>query len=305
MMNQSTHTRVSTSILIALLWLTFSPFAHAEDRLETLRHQLDTGTPAERANAARRLSEMGEKAQPAVFNLREALRASEIPVRIAAAEALGAIGPASPDNENALLFALVDQDGAVRQAAYAALHRLDINISVDVLNAIETVYGNDAWEGFIALRELVDLGPNVRGTIHAVIAALDAHFTLTRRYAAWTLGDWWEHAVIAVPALDKALDDPARNVRIAAAKALGEIARRDPDAMMVLVRAVDDDNWMVRNMAISMLGYLGPKAEPAALYIVPHLDDENEVIRYSAELALDDIIPDADKRATLLSLQDQ
>ena len=82
---------------------------------------------------------------------------------------------------------------------------------------------------------------------------------------------WWgatglvalgEAAAPAAEALLEAIEDPAPNVRIAAAEALCNIGRVD-DAMPVLIAGLKHDTPFIRLRAINVLDRLGPRARPA------------------------------------------
>jgi len=69
-------------------------------------------------------------------------------------------------------------------------------------------------------------------------------------------------AAPASEALEKAIEDPAPNVRIAAAEALCNLGRVD-DAIPVLIAGLKHETPFIRLRAINVLDRLGPRARPA------------------------------------------
>lgn len=87
-----------------------------------------------------------------------------------------------------------------------------------------------------------------------------------------------------LPALDAALSDPERDVRLAATLALG---RSRLDARPGLLRALDDPNARVRRAALATLGRHGAPPER----LVPFLDDPTLPTSTTAREALRDLGP--------------
>jgi HEAT repeat protein len=98
----------------------------------------------------------------------------------------------------------------------------------------------------------------------------------------------------AVPALAKALSDPAPEVRDLAAIALGSIGSRASPAVPELARALNDPVDYVRAPAADALGSIGPKASAAVQPLTAKLmtTDQGFVLA-SVAYALGDIGPAA------------
>lgn len=84
-----------------------------------------------------------------------------------------------------------------------------------------------------------------------------------RTTAATSLGMLGRRAVPAVPALVKALSDPSKNVRRAAARSLGKI--KSPDAVDPLIASLRDrDKYVARTAALALRNIGTEKAVRAA-----------------------------------------
>lgn len=241
--------------------------------LASVTRALDARDVAVRAAAAWAVGKTGRRAASLVLRLARAVVEDDAPrVRVAAARALGAIGPGAAAARPSLLKALADMRAAVRWAAADALYR--IGLTADAAPAlVEALRSEDAYvrafatyslgelggaAGEVAAAALAEtvrseggagrsgaaaalakMGGGARQAVPALIEELKNEREARRWRAARTLGRIGPEAAPAVPGLVVALRDPDVSVRLAAARALGRIGSRD--AIAGLVGAVKSD----------------------------------------------------------------
>jgi HEAT repeat protein len=110
---------------------------------------------------------------------------------------------------------------------------------------------------------------------------------VSRREAAIALGTI--HDDSAILALARALHDPVKEVRAAAAAGLASAGR---PAISALTEALADGNWVVRYRAAEALGFIRDERSVAAL--IRALEDRRDHVRYMAAKGLGRL---GDKRA--------
>jgi uncharacterized sulfatase len=120
--------------------------------------------------------------------------------------------------------------------------------------------------------ELVAEGPAARGKLTDLLA--DSH-SAVRYWAATGLTALGPRARTAADSLQPLLDDPAPNVRLAAAEALCGLGRGQ-DALAVLIKGLQHPDPRVRLHAAIALVAVGPKARPAAAEMKKVLGDDSE-----------------------------
>ena len=98
--------------------------------------------------------------------------------------------------------------------------------------------------------------------IPKLLALMKADDPAVRWWGAVGLVALGEKAAPATDALAKAIEDPAPNVRIAAADALCNLDRTD-QAMPVLIAGLQHDSPFIRLRAINVLDRIGDRAKPA------------------------------------------
>lgn len=97
-------------------------------------------------------------------------------------------------------------------------------------------------------------------------------------------------AAPAGPALVKALNDPQRFVRWAAARALGKVGAVEPKtAIPALIQMLSDDDVDLRAAAAATLAVYGPAARTAAPALLGALASEDTALRVAALRALEQI----------------
>jgi HEAT repeat protein len=171
---------------------------------------------AVQAEAMRALARYGAQARAATPALFAALDSAREPVRLEAARALWAAGPA-PEDAPRLGALLAHDDPYVVAFAEESLYRLDAP-ALPVLDAA-----------------LAHATPEVR------------------KRAARLLARFGPGARASVPALARLLADDDRGVRRLAARALGSIGADARDATAVLAAASRDSDPQVRNAAAEAL----------------------------------------------------
>ena len=228
---------ICRAIAIATLLLAV---CRADPSATTRVRDLRSGSPSVRANAARCLGRIGDKA--AVPALIEALRDSGSAVRREAAKALGFLKDARAVAP--LVAALRDTDTNVRlYAAYALGEIKDPGAAPTLLKALDdpewAVRDQAAW----ALRELHD--PSLAAPLAAALRRKDADAA----HIVWVLRHLGAgHAITAFSGL---LDDPSPRVRLLAVGALRDLGGKA--AIEPLIAAVGDADARVRFLALEAL----------------------------------------------------
>jgi HEAT repeat protein len=179
-----------------------------------LESQLVSGTPAERAAAARSLAEMGPQAAPAVGSLSKALQDSDADVRKQAAHALGRIGPMSLSAVPAMKGGLADSDRSVRLSTAYALVAIDPTDKATLPVLGEAARGGDP-RACIALGQM---GPAAEDAIPDLVIAASNSRALVRAKAVAALRNVGSTDRRAVGALERARQDPSDEVRAAASR---------------------------------------------------------------------------------------
>ncbi len=191
--------------------------------------------------------------------------------RVAAVEALGAVGDAAA--WPVLLDALRDKNWYVRVAAAEALRKASIPTVAGLFEALSE------WDWDVraaAARALKQIGDTA---VPGLLEALRSKEWSVRRGAAEALREIGDPA--AVPGLVDSLRDEDSLVRRAAAEALGWI--RDTAAVPGLLRVLRDEDWRVRRAAARALWQIGT---PAVKGLVDALHDPTTDVRSSAAEAL-------------------
>ena len=251
-----------------------------------------------RWEAARDLAEMGPKAAPAVPALAKMLndrsggyvqRADVLHyevVCVEAAEALANVGPEVRQAVPALTEAIRPKD---RRSDFMinALHALaaagpDAEPAVPVL--IEVLNRGEGSVAAGAAFALGEIGRAARPAVPTLVTALqESEDPDIRAEAAGTLGlvcakDGEAHVI---DPLTTALEDPAPDVRLAAAWSLIRLGRSEP-TLPVLRSLVEHEDAFMRRKTLRQLGKLGKKAAPVLPIVRAALDDENLRVRHAA-----------------------
>jgi len=150
-------------------------------------------------------------------------------VREDMALALSKYGPAAESAVPALVKSLDDASARVRMTAATALSIIDGSQNAAVIPVLKDVITNgNARDRHWAAVYVHEIQPKNTDIIPVFIGSLTNEETGIRISAAYSLLQYGSDAKVAVPALQKALDDADANVRNAARDALGTI---DPKAL--------------------------------------------------------------------------
>lgn len=255
--------------------LTFDPAALDPEAAQLLP-RLASPDAAVRRIALLALSDLEDETvlPPIVATLRDDAAPE---VRAEAAHVLGAWE--RDDVVEALCFALLDADAAVRDAAALSLSQLK-----DVRSGPILVHWSGHGEPFVraavlrALREL-----RYAGAREPALAALHAPEAAVRLEAVSVLG-WLKDRSALGPLTALVTCDSHAEVRRAATGALGLASAADAQTVDALLSALRDDAWQVREAAATTLGKLA--AANACNALLAALDDAYWQVRLQAVRAL-------------------
>lgn len=233
-------------------------------------------------------------------DLRAQLRSTNVPTRIAAAVAVGKIGPGAADAMPELLDALKSADWKLRGTAARAIGAIGVAAGQPGIEALATALRDRDWG--VAEPVVEALARMGEGAVPVLVAALSDDAVPVRWGAARALERIGPPARAAVPALGEALGDPVMQVRWAAARALLAFGPAAAPATGRLVNALGDDAWVVRWSAARALGTsaAGEYLDDAVTALSAALADRDSRVCEAAAFALEDIGPVA--RAALPAL---
>ena len=224
--------------------------AHAVPALVDAHRDENEGRPgAVVTGAVQALGWIGAGAHEAVPTLVDALSEYEDEqMRKCAASALGSIGPTAVP---ALVAALRDEDGWLREGAAWALRLIGAGAHEAVPALAAALGAKDVRVSNAAVSALAWIGP---AAVPALTAALRDEWLRMRGNAAWALGWIGPGAHEAGPALTAALRDEHGGLRACVAQALGRIGPGAAEAVPELerLREVDPDQD-VRRLAAEAL----------------------------------------------------
>jgi HEAT repeat protein len=241
--------------------------------------------------AAAAIAHLGASAKTAVPALVDALRSTEIatggpaghrmepttiedgPIRLAAAVALGEIGPEARGAVAGLTGALSDDDPRVRGEAAAALGK----IGPDAARTVEPLARLAAEECDESVAELAFWALTKIGeaSVSALMGIARTGHTSARERAISAVAEIGRGADSAIPDLIGSLADPEASIRMAAAHALGTISigPGTPTVVPALIDAVEDPDPDVRGAAVDSLGIMRASADRAIPVLVGALND--------------------------------
>ncbi len=206
-----------------------------------------------RVTAAENLRSFSGIPPEAVDDLAQAAGDEKLRVRLAAAEALGTLGPKAAPAVPALLKAL---------AAYSPTDKLDLDeFAFAVLNAVAAV-GEPA--------------------VPAVTKSLTDPNPVMRFLGAYMLGEIGPPAKAAAAALEKLLADEIGLIVAEAARALVAVTGSTEKVAGLIEGALKSDDPENRGAAVVCVGRMGPAGKPFADTALTLLDDPNAQVRASA-----------------------
>ncbi|MDE0184082.1 MAG: HEAT repeat domain-containing protein [Candidatus Poribacteria bacterium] len=233
-----------------------------------------------RYHAARTLSNMGYKANPAAIALVPLLNDEYDKVRIAAASALGGMrSQPVPDiviniKKQALERSIQTDDAMLDRAAETAIPDL-MKMIGDESNSIRAA----------AVRALGTLGG--AAAVPALTVALKDRDDNVRTIAAITLGEIGFPANAAVPTLINKLKKglyETEGIRVSVVQGLGGIGT--PAAVSGLIEALNDPSGFVRRMSITELARIGEPVDDIILLLMKTLADTDADVRVEGSQAL-------------------
>src|SRR5262245_61803438 len=247
---------------------------------------LDSKDPKDQAEVPEKLKQGGAAAVPV---LGELTRSDSVTVRQQAAALLGRIGLEAGPAAGQLVPLLSDPDPHVRAVAARALGEIRPDDPAVVAALVGRLDTDDRAD---VIRPLSQFKSAARGAVPQLCQIMATHPDEGVRWeAARTLGKIGPHAKSAVPALVKAMMDPAAKVREHAAEALGDIGPEAAVAVPDLVAVLDDPDGGVRRDAVRSLGQMGKAAAAALPAVEKCLADPEPKVREAAEVALRRIDP--------------
>jgi HEAT repeat protein len=262
----------------------------------------------------------------AVPGLTASLTDTQVKVRVAAAQGLGAVGVAAkPAVPELLNQALRDAVPYAASEAAKALVRIDLTAARQVMAAyLSALDETNVQTRREAAMVLGSLGPVAAPAVPALIHALKDRDDMVRDRAVRALGEIGVPAADVIPALSNALRDPMSHVRYAAASQFAFSMVPPADTTPALTQASNDEDKTVAFVAktalaratrepkssvpvlVIMLGQgsaaeyamhhlaqLGPGAVEAVPALIPKLKDIRPLHRYLAVEALQAIGPSA------------
>jgi HEAT repeat protein len=302
--------------------------------LPALLDALAAGSPLVSLAAADVLARAGVPAVPGLVRLLTDPHRSD---RSTVADVLGRIGPPAQPAVTALLQTLLDQHASVREAAAAALQKINpewprsreaedavpmlvrgltplahqpaalarnasealIRIGPPAVSALLEALEDDEHElrQIAAARILGLIRPVIRAVVPALVDVLNHKAGPIRQAAAEALGEIGTEAQAAVPVLCQALAHWSADVRKAAARALARIHSGAEAAIPLLLAALADATLAVRRAAADSLEQFGAAAVPGLLDCLKHRDGD---VRRAAARILGKSGPDAAAALTLL-----
>ena len=243
-------------------------------RSAVLRHVKRPNSTAVRMAAARALGIIGPEARGAIPALVGALRDSEAGVRWEAAAALGRIGE---DSVPALVEALWDRDVKVRHAATYALGAVGPGASAAIPALIHRLKDSDAGVRASAASSLFGIGAPA---LPVLMDLLSHEAGAEREAAARILLDFYaSQGLVGQSRLSLAGDD-APGARALAIEKLGAIRPADDVVLKVLLGcSLRDPAAGVRTAALEALGQESLRPATLVPALVCCLRDESPVVR--------------------------
>lgn len=216
----------------------------------------------------------------------ELLKHPEERIRLAAAEALGRMGPAAASIAPEVADLLKDSDSGVQFYAGTALGKMGVaaaNATLPVVQSLTHSNINIRSAAADALEKMDAVSANVVADVGNLLGDSNAG---VRSAAAEALGKIGTNAAPFASHLGKLLDDPSPAVRSSVARALGEIGLAATNFTPQLVALLKNPNGAVRSSAAEALGNMGAAATSAVPDLLTLFEDADERARHGAAEAL-------------------
>jgi HEAT repeat protein len=253
--------------------------------IAVLLDALGDGWQGDPGTAAETLGKIGKSIVPALI---ERLEHPKADVRLYAAWALKAVGPAAAPAVPHLIECMKDTAFLISRWAIWALQAIGPEASPLIVPALQEALTDRRLEvRVLAAAALANFGRVNADILATLTAALKAYDWDIMRFATEALSELGQKAVPAVPFLIKALASNSFPVRRCAAQALGGIGAAD--AVKPLIRALEDKHWLIRNEAINALAQIGPRAKAAVPALTALSNHEDSQVHEQVRTALDSI----------------
>ncbi len=236
--------------------------------------------------AARALGQLGPDAAEAVLKLSDALRDNKSwwNVQVAIANALAKIGPAAAPAAQELAELLLDKDSEVGKAALAALKK----IGPKAIPNLVPVLGNAPWQIKLQLAKLFAwMGEKAEKAVPALARATEDGDTEVKKAAIIALGVIGSKAQLGVPALKKILYNQNED-KVLWRETVLALVRIYPAGHKVLLNGLQgkDQPWLQQKIP-EALGDLGARlGRHGVPLIVKALQNEMWQVRWTATMLL-------------------
>ncbi len=215
-------------------------------------------------------------------------------VRSAAAAALPALEPDSPEAAAGLIALLGDSDGEVRASAAKALGSMGVSRREAVTALIRVfsdkyVFARNAAQASVS--RLAQVEPDF--TVSALMAAESNTDKNIRANAVLALGSIGSPSAATVRNISSMLNDPESDVRKAAVSAIGNAGPQMKEAVPGLIPCLKDKAEDVRKETSAILEKSGYQSRDTVLLIASALSDPDPEFRISIEQILFRIGPAA------------
>jgi HEAT repeat protein len=248
---------------------------------------------------------LGSLAQEMLPGLREMLKDKDDFVQQSAVSCLDAFGPLAEPALPELTELLKDRAPAIRSEVYSVLWKIgEKGVAVLLTVVRDNQLDREGRLSIISgLKGVYQANP---ATIQTLTDLLQDRDRAIQAAAAECLGSYGPKAKKSIPALAKALRDPAsakpgstkdEDVPGAAAAALSEIGT---DAVPTLIEALQDEQPRVRWLAARAVGKLRKQAKAAIPVLEKNLNDKLAAVALESACAL--ILVNADTRKPMLVL---
>lgn len=212
---------------------------------------------------------LGPEAESAVPSLTRLLQHRKANVRIAAAQALGALGPVARDAVPALISAVLNSSGGLTWQD-TGLRGMAANALGEIGPAAEPALPHLAVLTNVLPAELAAMKIRGSSLLPFIERLKDTSDPEKWRQTAWLIGDLGTNGEPAIPSLLAALTSTNAIPRSkqwliysGALEAISRIHRRPDLCLPVLVRWLQVDDPTTRNIALRALRAFGPESKPA------------------------------------------
>ncbi len=249
-----------------------------------LMEALKNPTVPVRVAAARALGGMGREAAPAIELLFGLAANAEPPARGAALRALVVLEGDAQRLKPMLETALHDAAPEVRRAGAAGMARFGGTNALGVAGLVELLDDESAATRLSAIDQIGNLGPGAAPALPAMMERLNDPDLQAPLLAA--LAKMGPASIGALPRLTELAKAPAIPTRVAAVLAISGIGHEAAAALPTLYAVAKDEDGDVRAAAIKALAAVEPNEAQTITTLVKALEDESGRVRRPAAAAL-------------------